>query len=218
MVAFQLMECIISEENGLTILFKRSGDSMTTDKRREIMQAAQQSFSLFGYKATTMDHVAKASNVAKGTIYNFFKNKEELFQAVIADLLQEMKEKAEMVMDENLPLKNNVHAALIELLEYRKSHQLTVKLVYEAKDKGTPAAREALDHIEELILSYLKEKIIKAIEKGDIRPCDPEITAFMMLKLYRAFILDWEERHEPLAKEEMFQLFEEYVFKGLSPS
>lgn len=191
---------------------------MTVDKKQEILQAAQQSFSMFGYKATTMDHVAKASQVAKGTIYNFYGNKEELFQAVIGELLKEMKVKAEKAMDDDRPLKENVHAALVELLEYRRSHQLTVKLVYEAKDIGTNAVREALDHIEELILNYLKEKIIKAIEKGDIRRCDPEITAFIMLKLYRAFILDWEERHEPLAKEEMFQLFDEYVFKGLSPS
>lgn len=49
------------------------------DRRQEILEAATKSFSLFGYKATTMDQVAKLANVGKGTIYTFFANKEELF-------------------------------------------------------------------------------------------------------------------------------------------
>ncbi|KHE73214.1 TetR/AcrR family transcriptional regulator [Halobacillus sp. BBL2006] len=191
---------------------------MAKEKRKEILDAARHSFATFGYKATTMDLVAKAANVGKGTIYNFFKNKEELFQEIIAELLLEMKEQAETVMQAGRPLKENVHLALFELLEYRRSHQLTVKLVQEAKEIGTFAVKEALDNMEALILGYLNEKITQAIDQGDIRSCDPEITAFMMFKLYTAFIIDWEERHKPLSKEKLLQLFDEYVFKGLSPS
>ena len=51
----------------------------------------------------------------------------------------------------------------------------------------------------ERILSYIKEKIETAIENGSIKPCDPELTAFVMLKLYIALIFDWEN-HPPLEK------------------
>ena len=57
---------------------------MATDRRKMIVEAATKSFSLFGYKATTMDQVAKLANVGKGTIYTFFKNKEELFEEIIS--------------------------------------------------------------------------------------------------------------------------------------
>lgn len=43
-----------------------------SDKKQQIIDAATQSFSLFGYKATTMDQVAKMANVGKGTIYTLF--------------------------------------------------------------------------------------------------------------------------------------------------
>ena len=191
---------------------------MSTDRKQQILQAANQSFATFGYKATTMDHVARAANVGKGTIYNFFKNKEQLFQEIISNLLQEMKKQAESVIDDNKPLKENVHLALYELLQYRRSHQLTIQMVKEAKEMGTPAVQEALNNVEGLITAYLREKVEIAVERGDIRPCNPEMTAFMMFKLYTAFIIDWEERHEPLDKEDILYLFDEYVFKGLSPS
>jgi len=191
---------------------------MSTDRKQQILQAANQSFATFGYKATTVDHVARAANVGKGTIYNFFKNKEQLFQEIISNLLQEMKKQAESVIDDNQPLKENVHLALYELLQYRRSHQLTIQMVKEAKEMGTPAVQEALNNVEGLITAYLREKVEIAVERGDIRPCNPEMTAFMMFKLYTAFIIDWEERHEPLEKEDILHLFDEYVFKGLSPS
>ena len=63
------------------------------DRRQEILEAASKSFSLFGYKATTMDQVAKIANVGKGTIYTFFANKEILFQEIVVKMISEMKQK-----------------------------------------------------------------------------------------------------------------------------
>jgi hypothetical protein len=70
--------------------------------------------------------------------------------------------------------------------------------------------------MEEMVLNYIKQKIIVAIENKDIRPCDPELTAFILLKLYVSLIFDWEKQHEPLEKEKIAQVFEQYLLKGLS--
>ena len=48
---------------------------MSVDRKKLILEAATKSFTQFGYKATTMDLVAKLANVGKGTIYTFFKTK-----------------------------------------------------------------------------------------------------------------------------------------------
>ena len=65
------------------------------DRKQEIIDAATKSFSLFGYKATTMDQVAKIANVGKGTIYTFFANKEVLFQEIVIRMITEMKQEAD---------------------------------------------------------------------------------------------------------------------------
>ncbi|MFD1017651.1 TetR/AcrR family transcriptional regulator [Thalassobacillus hwangdonensis] len=187
------------------------------ERKKHILKAANDAFSMFGYKATTVDQVAKAANVGKGTIYNFFDNKEELFREVISELLHEMKMAAEGSFKSDRSFKENVHHALFVLLEYRKSHQLTMKVVQEAKGIGTPTVQLALQEMEELIITYIKEKLQLAVDAGDIRPCKLEPTAFMIYKLYIAFIIDWEENHSPLTKEEILDLFEQSIFKGLSP-
>lgn len=189
---------------------------MAVDRRRLIVEAATKSFSQFGFKATTMDQVAKIANVGKGTIYTFFKTKEELFDEITNSLIKEMKQAAEEAIFESLSFQENVHRALYRILEFRLEHQLTIKLFQEEKEIGTPAVMEVMNKMEQAILNYMKEKIVAAINKGEIRHCDPEITSFVMLKLYIALIFDWEKNHEPLAKERVAELLEQYIFEGLS--
>jgi AcrR family transcriptional regulator len=186
------------------------------DRRQLIVEAATKSFSLFGYKATTMDQVAKLANVGKGTIYTFFKNKEELFDEIINSLLKDMKAVAEKGINKQNSFHENASRVLFDLLEFRKSHQLTIKLFQEEREMGTQAVVEVIQRVEKVIINYMKGIIQEAIDHKEIKPCDPEITAFVMLKLYVSLIFDWEQNHKPLGKEEISQLFELYLFNGLS--
>ncbi|MBW7476581.1 TetR/AcrR family transcriptional regulator [Paenibacillus oenotherae] len=51
---------------------------MDPQKRVLIVQAAQELFSKYGFKKTTVDEIAQNVGIAKGTIYLYFKNKEQL--------------------------------------------------------------------------------------------------------------------------------------------
>lgn len=189
---------------------------MTFDRRSEIVKAATKSFSLYGYKATTIDQVARLANVGKGTIYTFFKNKEELFDEIIDKLIRDMEQAANDATDPSKAFQENVHLALFKMLEFRLEHQLTIKLFQEVRDIGTPIVQGAMMRLEENILSYIEDKIERAIAKGSIKDCDPEMTAFIILQLYVAFIFEWEKTREPLEKTQVANLFDLYIFKGLS--
>ncbi|WP_305960928.1 TetR/AcrR family transcriptional regulator [Bacillus safensis] len=188
---------------------------MSVNRRQMILDGATKAFTQFGYKATTMDLVAKLANVGKGTIYTFFKNKEELFDEIFTSLLMEMRKIADEAMDEEKSFSENLHLALFAILEFRKNHQLTIKIFQENAELGTSAVKEMIEKMEQMIIRYIKTKVKEAIDKGDIKPCDPELTAFVMVKLYIALIFDWEKRYEPLTKEEVAESLELYVLKGL---
>lgn len=48
-----------------------------------IIESADRLFSLSGFEATTMNDLAKATNLTKRTLYKYFVNKEDLFFAVL---------------------------------------------------------------------------------------------------------------------------------------
>ena len=50
--------------------------------RRIILDAARHVFSELGYGATTVRDIIRATPLAAGTFYNYFKSKEEVFQAI----------------------------------------------------------------------------------------------------------------------------------------
>lgn len=189
---------------------------MSINRKQDIIKAATQSFSSFGYKATTMDQVARLANVGKGTIYTFFKNKEELFNDIITTLIDDMENEAIQAISPEKSFKENLHDALYKMLEFRLEHQLTIKLFEEDRDFGTPIVQDGMKKLEASILTFIKEKIEKAIDKKEIKQCNPEITAFVLLKLYIALIVDWEKERKPLDKKEIANLFELYIFEGLA--
>src|SRR4051794_5473288 len=73
---------------------RRSGD-----KRDRILRAAVKVFARNGFHATRVSEVAKAAGVADGTIYLYFKSKEEL----LVSLFEDRVDKLLAFMSENVP-------------------------------------------------------------------------------------------------------------------
>ncbi|MER2107766.1 MAG: TetR/AcrR family transcriptional regulator [Solibacillus sp.] len=187
------------------------------DRQQEILQAATTSFTQFGYKATTIDQVAKIANVGKGTIYNFYANKEQLFEEVVIHLIQEMKHETNKTIDTKASFMYNAHTSLMKMLEFRERHLLFAKLIEEEKALRTPAVRQMLLKIEQEIISYVSMRIRNGIEKGEIINCNPEHVAFLLFKSYIAFIVDWQLTHEePIKEDAILSLFSQTIFNGLA--
>ncbi len=68
----------------------------TDDKRKRILQAAVKVFARRGYFAARVSEIAKRAGVADGTIYLYFRNKEDilvrLFEEVMTEHLQNARE------------------------------------------------------------------------------------------------------------------------------
>jgi AcrR family transcriptional regulator len=52
-------------------------------KRRQIIEGARVIFRALGYDAASMGEIAKAASVSKGTLYVYFKDKDELFESIV---------------------------------------------------------------------------------------------------------------------------------------
>ncbi|QLG88578.1 TetR/AcrR family transcriptional regulator [Chitinibacter bivalviorum] len=56
---------------------------LNESKRQQILDGARQVFMDNGYAAASMERIAKTAGVSKGTLYNYFENKESLFVCLI---------------------------------------------------------------------------------------------------------------------------------------
>jgi len=68
---------------------------------QEILQAALQLFVEKGYAATKIEDIARAAGVTRGTPYLYFANKEELFKALIREMLLPKLQIGELMLAEH---------------------------------------------------------------------------------------------------------------------
>ena len=165
---------------------------MAIDRKRSIIEVATKSFQRSAIKQQRWISSEVSECRERNDLY-FFKNKEELFGEIISNLITEMKQVAESAIRSDVSFFENVHRALYSILEFRKEHQLMIKLIQEERDMGTKEVQEVMQQVDVEIVSVIQSYLKIAIEKGEISKCDPEITAFIMLRLYVSLIFDWEK-------------------------
>jgi AcrR family transcriptional regulator len=70
------------------------------ERRGDIVEAARSLFLHKGYESTTMHDVMKALGIAKGTIYHYYRSKEELLEAVLQQLIENERQRVQKVFDD----------------------------------------------------------------------------------------------------------------------
>lgn len=68
-----------------------------TKTRQKLLEVARELFAHKGLEATTMNDIAAASGRGRRTLYTYFRNKEEIYYAVIEEELERLSEKMDEV-------------------------------------------------------------------------------------------------------------------------
>lgn len=71
------------------------------NRKAEIINTARNLFNTKDYEKTTMQDVMEALDIAKGTIYHYFKSKEDLLEAVIEDIVDRVVGQIQSIMKES---------------------------------------------------------------------------------------------------------------------
>jgi len=88
------------------LLRKYRTENQPADKRQRILQAAVQTFSEKGYAKTTIAEIAHKADVADGTVYEYFENKEDVLLSIAEEHFREHVEQLKQTFSgNNLPKK-----------------------------------------------------------------------------------------------------------------
>ena len=184
-------------------------------KRAEIAKAARELFTLFGYRSVSMEQIAMRANVAKGTVYLYFKDKEDLFYYLANEFMREMNDFIQSVEQKNLDLLEELHEIIYNLLMFRRRQKFLYKVMQEANEYKTSAACHVEKMIDDRISGYIEKRMKIAIDQGKMKPCNPSILSFVVIKVYAALAFEWEENHEPLNESEIAHSVSLFLKDGL---
>src|SRR5271166_1951742 len=87
-------------------------------KRERILAAALKLFAHEPYQAVTMDRVAEAAGVAKGTLYLYFPSKDALYLGVLSDGLDSAYRAYQASADPKLPVVERMRRSIAVMVEF----------------------------------------------------------------------------------------------------
>lgn len=121
-------------------------------RRQEIVEAARRLFLTQEYEKTSMQNIVDSLGIAKGTIYHYFKFKEELLEAVIEDIVDEDHARKKVLLKE---MKGDALKKMRKLFKFNSlpaGHEKLLKTLHQPGNIGMHARLLAVTVIKEASL------------------------------------------------------------------
>jgi TetR/AcrR family transcriptional regulator, cholesterol catabolism regulator len=149
-------------------------------KRARILESAVRSFAAKGFYGTSMDDIAEELLLTRGSLYYYFRDKEEILALCHETALEAMLDVTERVRASALPPDQALRRIIVEHARVMvdKFHGTALALQFDALDARRRAAvvgvRDAYEH-------SLRDVIAEGVEQRVFRSVDPKLAAFAIL-------------------------------------
>ena len=167
----------IVEESGPVA--KKDFVAPAQDKRAAVLAAALRLFSRYGLHGTTVDQVALAAGLSKSNLLYYFATKDELYLAVLRELLAVWLAPLRELKAEQDPL-----AAIADYIRRKlavsRDHPDASRLFCLEMIQGAPLLRDELGRELDEIVARTSAVVRGWIETGRLAPVDPEHLIFTL--------------------------------------
>lgn len=161
-----------------------------TELKKKIMQSALENFAKNGFDRTRMEDIATAAGLAKGTLYLYFKNKEDLFYAICDHNLEELRNQLSRLFNR----KENIMPDAERFYdEYRKGSLGSDTIWFEmiALSTRSPKLRKILAENQSKVYQVIKEFLKTQIERGFLREdISIDVIASALIALYNGLAVN----------------------------
>ncbi len=159
-------------------------------RTQEILAAARKLLEQRGLEAMTMDEIATAAGVAKGTLYLYFQNKDDLIQAMISQVGENILRDAESSLKASGTPAEKLNRLVSVLLEYLNRERLLFPVYARELLRGKRDSREGFwrhhQETEERFLKLMTSLFAEGIAAGQFIPANPRLLTFLIRGLIRA--------------------------------
>jgi len=187
-------------------------DQKKKETRQAIMEAAIRLFGEQGYEGTSIEDLASAANIGKGTIYGYFATKQEIFQAFCDEEIEASFKAVRESVDPEAPLLQQLVALFMFQFQFVTENREFGRHLLREVAFPKETSEKSLEHVQQYI-DALEGLLERAKEKGQIRrDIDLNTATGSFYMLYLGCLSAWYIGHIPdiqSAEESMTRLFQQ---------
>ena len=165
-------------------------DVVAEFRRRSLLDAACHVFGEKGFELATMEAIAEAARVAKGTVYLYYPSKQAIYDAMFSSRMAEMERLIGDRVASAVSARDAIAGFVTVRSEYFQQHPDFFRVYvaeFARQVTGTPdrgACQLAVDRQTRALQKVME----KAVASGDVREVDPEAAALAVFDMSKGLI------------------------------
>lgn len=193
-------------------------DVLLEFRRSEILGAARTVCAARGYRDMTVDDIAQAAGMAKGTVYLYFRSKAEIYWAIVEEILGALHEQLKQELARPGTIHERIRGFVDTKMRYFEAHRDLVRLYYNEVNSVSAKPPRSREHFTRLYLEQvrlLQTILEQAVTDAALRPTRCDMAALTIFELTRSAVMHrsagWSKA--PLDDDIAFTVA--FIWKGL---
>jgi len=158
-------------------------------KRQRILDSALKLFAHEPYQAVTMDRVAVAAGVAKGTLYLYFPSKDALYLGVLNDGLDTAYRTYQASADPKLPVVERMRRSIAVAVEFFDQRRDFLQFYATEEPRLAEARNRIIEGSRERGFNFFASLIEEGIRIGVFTRIDPRLATLTIQGAIRSLLL-----------------------------
>ncbi|MFH1135689.1 MAG: TetR/AcrR family transcriptional regulator [Pseudomonadota bacterium] len=181
---------------------------LAEEKRERILKNAAALFAEKGFTRADVAQLASSAGVAKGSLYNYFDNKEDLYRFACREGLRRFRQAIYGAIEPEWDVFRQVEHFFSEGAAFAREHPDFIKLFINISSAGQEEFAEDLaPDAEKYFADHFKALIKKGVRAGLVRrDLDPALAAFVINSLYVACLASLVNRYFQIRMEEYLEI------------
>lgn len=161
-------------------------------RKDEILKAARKVIAEKGWGKATIEEVAEKAGIAKGTVYIYFKNKDELFSSALLDVTDRVIDAIEKAVSKNGAVTKKLEAVVKTQLSFIEKEMNFLRVFLTERPMICIGSGDELNRLmyekKERLIEIISSIIEKGIREGKFKKIEPRYAAYFLLDIIRGAI------------------------------
>lgn len=174
-------------------MVKQTFVNLPEEKRQRILDIAMEEFATHKYSKASLSNIVSRAGIAKGSMYQYFEDKKDLFIHLLELAAQEKIAYINQAVDPRADFFAAMEQSIIASVRFIQDHPKMARLIANAME---PSGEEALEELNnkgrQMSLEFFEKYIIRGQQEGTIRPdVDIRFAAYMISAMMGSGLSDY---------------------------
>lgn len=191
----------------------RLSEKKLLKKKEEIILSAIKIVNRKGYQGATMEEIAAELLMTKGSLYYYFKNKEDLIFKCHELVLSKAMEELQIYLDEDhVTYEQRLRNMIMTHIHYTIEEKETFNLIIKPNETFSTEYLNPILEIRTNYARYFDLVIQRGIEANEFSISEPKIARMILLGSMN-WIQQWYSPKGRMTKEEIQEIYSDYLLK-----